>query len=97
MDFDYNIMGEKEKPGIKALYEAELETDNKPHRVRANIVYECSDCPLPTSSRDVNLGDKGEGFYTCPILNKEVWGEGPECDYAVFQMLARALLNYIRG
>lgn len=61
------------------------------------IVYECHECPLNGGSEDFNPADPGEGYYKCTHLNKDIWGEVPECDYHVFQKLALELLKYRRG
>lgn len=100
MGFNWNVH-EGKTPGIRSLYEKELKVVQvHPRKLmtdRGIMVYGCSECPLPTNIRDVNIGDEDEGWYFCPLFDKEIWGENPECEHNVFQMLARALLNYVRG
>lgn len=39
----------------------------------------CSECPLSSNPKDVNDADPDEGYYTCGLLNRRVWGEEPLC------------------
>ena len=78
---------------LKELYESV----SKDTHIKHNMIIGCSECPFPTKVRDINIADPDEGYYLCPLLGKEVWGENPECNHNVFQLMARALLHYEMG
>lgn len=44
--------------------------------------WTCEDCPWGATTREQYYeiaNDPSEAHYNCPVLGKEVWGEGPQC------------------
>lgn len=56
--------------------------------------FDCSYCPFNASTNDAEdeiANDPSEAIYICPILQKEVWGENPECE----DELQEAMYTYL--
>lgn len=54
----------------------------------------CEDCPFEYKTREPYneiWNDPSEAHYICELLNKEVWGENPECEPKLTEMLRNYL------
>ena len=56
----------------------------------------CEGCPFEFKTRetyDQIWNDQSEAHYKCELLGKEVWGENPECEFALTNMLRIYISN----
>jgi hypothetical protein len=74
---------------LKATHaHCEIEAPDGPHT--------CEECPWGATTREPYheiSNDPSEAHYLCPVLNKEVWGEGPECRPHQTALLVSILKN----
>lgn len=63
-------------------------------RLTVSAPFDCTYCPFGASTREPYheiANDTSEAHYICPVLDKDVWGEDPECSPALTNAVSEIL------